>query len=142
MIICERSNSADIKASENGEDAPGTGAEILVQPLIQNRVRQLCSCSPWRSMVEEKSICSLWRITGAGGHTRSLWLCEKPVLDHTPGRTCGSTEQACWQEFRSHESHMLEQYIPEGLHHITGTPTGTVHEELQPLGRSHNLLQL
>jgi len=31
----------------------------------------------------------------------------------------------------------LEQPIPEGLHPVEGTHIGTVHEELQPVGRTH-----
>lgn len=31
----------------------------------------------------------------------------------------------------------LEQPVPEGLHTVEGTHTGAVHEELQPLGRTH-----
>jgi len=32
---------------------------------------------------------------------------------------------------------MLEQPVPEGLHPMEGTNAGAVHEELQPMGRSH-----
>jgi len=48
---CERNNSADIKASAEGGGggAPGTGAEIPLQPMEQTMVRQADPCRPWRS---------------------------------------------------------------------------------------------
>jgi len=67
--ICERINSADTKVSEEGGGggAPGTGAEIPLQPVEQTMVRQAVPCSPWRSMVEQISTCSLWK----GPHARA-----------------------------------------------------------------------
>ena len=32
---------------------------------------------------------------------------------------------------------MLEQPVPEGLHLVGGTHAGAVHEEQQPVGRTH-----
>ena len=42
MRICERNNSADTKVSEAGEGggAPGSGAEIPLQPVEETMVRQ------------------------------------------------------------------------------------------------------
>lgn len=55
----ERKNSADIKVSDKGEGANAQAIkEISLQPVVQTKVRQLCPCSPWTSMVEEKSSCS------------------------------------------------------------------------------------
>ena len=48
MRICERSNSADTKVSEEGGagGAPGTRAEIPLQPLVQPMVRQAVPLQP------------------------------------------------------------------------------------------------
>jgi len=46
--ICERNNSADTKVSEEGEGggAPGTGAEISLQPVEKIMVRQAVLLQP------------------------------------------------------------------------------------------------
>ncbi|TRZ13562.1 hypothetical protein HGM15179_013557 [Zosterops borbonicus] len=46
----ERNSPADTKVTTEEETggAPGTRAEVPLQPLVQTMVRQLCSCSPWR----------------------------------------------------------------------------------------------
>ena len=46
--ICERNNSADTKVSEEGggRGAPGAGAEIPLQPLVQPMVRQAVPLQP------------------------------------------------------------------------------------------------
>jgi len=43
MKLCKRNNSADTKVCEKGGggDAPGTGAEILLQPMEKTTVRQV-----------------------------------------------------------------------------------------------------
>ena len=46
---CERNNSADTKVSEEGEgggDAPGAGAEILLQSVGKTMVRQAVPLQP------------------------------------------------------------------------------------------------
>ncbi|GAB0209410.1 hypothetical protein GRJ2_003406700 [Grus japonensis] len=45
LRICERNNSADTKVSEEGGEggAPGTGAEIPLQPVVKTMVRQAVS---------------------------------------------------------------------------------------------------
>ncbi|KAK4825506.1 LOW QUALITY PROTEIN: hypothetical protein QYF61_000019 [Mycteria americana] len=46
--LCERNNSADTKASEEGGGggAPGTGAEIPLQPVVKTMVRQAVPLQP------------------------------------------------------------------------------------------------
>ena len=46
--ICERNNSADTKVSEEGGGggAPGAGAEIPLQPVVQPMVRQAVPLQP------------------------------------------------------------------------------------------------
>jgi len=46
--MCERNNSADTKLSEEGggEGAPGTRAEVPLQPVDNTNLRQ-SPCSPW-----------------------------------------------------------------------------------------------
>jgi len=58
--LCERNNSADTKVSEEGGGggAPGTRAEIPLQPVEQIMTTQAVPCSPWRSTVEQISIYS------------------------------------------------------------------------------------
>ena len=48
MRICERNSSADTKVSEEGEGggAPGTGAEIPLQPVVKTMVRQAVPLQP------------------------------------------------------------------------------------------------
>ncbi|KAF4790118.1 hypothetical protein TURU_144238 [Turdus rufiventris] len=38
---------------KGGGGAPDIGAEIPLQAMMQTMVKQLCPCSPWRSMVEQ-----------------------------------------------------------------------------------------
>lgn len=49
-----RNKSADSSVSEEGEggQAPGTKAEIPLQPVVRNMGRQLPLCSPWRCVME------------------------------------------------------------------------------------------
>ncbi|KAJ7404992.1 protein pxr1-like [Willisornis vidua] len=59
---CEHvNNSADTKVSGKGGagGAPGTRAKVLLQPMVQPMVRQLCPCSPWRTIGVQRSTCSL-----------------------------------------------------------------------------------
>lgn len=43
MRACERKSPADAKANAGvGGDAPGIVAEILLQPVVQMMVKQLC----------------------------------------------------------------------------------------------------
>ncbi|PKU45313.1 protein pxr1-like [Limosa lapponica baueri] len=46
--ICGRNNSADIKVSEEGRggDAPGTGADIPLQPMVKTMVMQVVTLQP------------------------------------------------------------------------------------------------
>ena len=48
MRISERNNFADTKFSEEGEGggAPGTGAEIPLQPMLKTMVRQAVPLQP------------------------------------------------------------------------------------------------
>jgi len=47
-VISERNNFADTKFSEEGEGggAPGTGAEIPLQPMLKTMVRQTVPLQP------------------------------------------------------------------------------------------------
>ncbi|GAB0209107.1 acid sphingomyelinase-like phosphodiesterase 3b [Grus japonensis] len=71
--ICERNNSADTKVSEEGEGggAPGTGAEIPLQPVVKTMVRQAVPLQPMED-AEGAEIPSAARggpHIGAGGDT-------------------------------------------------------------------------
>lgn len=52
------------RAVRRGIGAPGMAAEFPLQAVVQPRVRQLCSCSPWGSMVEQRFLCSPGRSPG------------------------------------------------------------------------------
>lgn len=47
---CEQSSTGDTKANGEGGGggAPGTEAEIPLQPMVKSMVKQLCSCNMWR----------------------------------------------------------------------------------------------
>ncbi|GAB0183427.1 hypothetical protein GRJ2_000808000 [Grus japonensis] len=51
---------------------------------------------------------------------------EEPTLEQVCGRTCDPVGDPT-----------LEQSAPEGLRFVEGTHAGAVHEELQPMGRTH-----
>ncbi|KAF4789353.1 hypothetical protein TURU_152051 [Turdus rufiventris] len=40
-----RNSSAETNASGEGEGAPGTYSEILLHPMVQTMVKQLCPCT-------------------------------------------------------------------------------------------------
>ncbi|CAM9274818.1 unnamed protein product [Bubo scandiacus] len=68
--ICERNNSADTKVSEEGGGggAPGTRAEIPLQPVVKTTVRQAVPLHPWRLTVEQNPPAAHGGPhTGAGG---------------------------------------------------------------------------
>ncbi|KAJ7426186.1 protein pxr1-like [Willisornis vidua] len=56
----EKNSSANTKVFEEGGGggAPSTRAEIRLQAVVKTIVRQLCPCSPWRSMAKQKYTCS------------------------------------------------------------------------------------
>ena len=108
---------------------------------------RLCPCSPWNSMVEQTTMCSLWK----GPHARAGgWMPEgscDPVGSPrwsrflpgpvAPWREEPRLEQVCWQGLWPHGGPTLEQPIPEGWHPLGRTHAGAVREELQPMGRTH-----
>ncbi|RMC14239.1 hypothetical protein DUI87_09330 [Hirundo rustica rustica] len=63
---CDSKNSADTQVSEDrGEGgAPDSGAEIPLQPVVKTTVRQLCPCSPWGSIVEQRCTYYPWMPKG------------------------------------------------------------------------------
>ncbi|CAM9993764.1 unnamed protein product, partial [Bubo scandiacus] len=69
--ICERNNSADTKDGEEGGGggAPGTGAEIPLQPVVQTLVRQAGPLQPMEEPTpEQQRQCpGVWH---PGKHTR------------------------------------------------------------------------
>jgi len=69
-------------------------------------------------------------VTPWGAHARA-GFCQDPWREEpTP-------EQACWQDLWPHGGPMLERPVPEGLYPVEGTHAEAVHEELQPMGRTH-----
>ncbi|KAJ7415305.1 hypothetical protein WISP_78886 [Willisornis vidua] len=97
LRIWESNSPEDTKVSEVGVggDTPGTEHDICLQPVRQPMVRQLCPCSPWRSMVGQRNTCTLWRTP-----CQSRWMPKgvhdshgKSVLEKTPGIAPGSMER-------------------------------------------------
>lgn len=49
-------------SGEGGEEfAQGAQDGIPLQIMVKTMVRQLCLCSPWRSIGMQRAICSPWR---------------------------------------------------------------------------------
>jgi len=121
--ICERNNSADTKVSEEGGGgiASSAGAETFpLQPMVKTMVRQAVSL-PWRSMVEQISMCSPWRTPH-----QSRWMPKRgcdpmrcPHWSRFAGRTCDPMGKST-----------LEHSVPEELQPMERTYTGAVREEL------------
>ena len=78
-----------VSGEGRGGGAAGAGAEIPLQPVVQTMVRQLCTCSPWSSTVEQRSACGLW--------STPHWhrgMCLKKAV--TPGEACAGA--GSWQD--------------------------------------------
>ena len=89
----KRNCSTDTKVSEEGRagGAPGTRAEIPLQ-LWHSLWPRLCPCTPWRSMVEQRSICSLW-----GAPHQSRWMPEGSGVPVHSRLLAGPVERCpCW----------------------------------------------
>ena len=79
--------------------------------------------------------------TADGDALREAAACRKPMLKQAPGRGCSPWRQAhagprVLAGSVACGGPMLEYSITEGLHPVQETHTGTVLEELQPVGRT------
>ncbi|KAJ7416106.1 hypothetical protein WISP_73980 [Willisornis vidua] len=87
--ICERNSSADTKVSgEEGRDAPGAGAEIPLQAMVNIMVKQLCPCRPWTITEEQISPAARGGLQSSGMFKESFETCEKLMLEQVRGSTC------------------------------------------------------
>ncbi|GAB0205655.1 hypothetical protein GRJ2_003031100 [Grus japonensis] len=116
---CERNNFAGTKVSAEGGagGAPGTGAEIPLQPLEKTMVRQAVPCSPWRKdegvqrfhlqpvedpMPEQVEApeggCDPWEAHAGASSWQDLWPHGKrsPGQSRFAGRTCDPVGDPCW----------------------------------------------
>ena len=144
---CERNNSADSKVSEEGEGrgAPGTGAEIPLQPVVKILVTQVVPLQP----MEDLSGTDRYTVVHGGWHIRASKHALKEAAAHgktmteqNPGRSC-----RLWRGAHAgtgfligvvaHEGPTPDQSIPEGLHPVERICAGAVCKELQPAGRNH-----
>ena len=110
MRICERNNSADTKVSEEGGGggAPGTRAEIPLQPLVKTMVRQAVSLQPMEVH---------------GGADIHLQPVEDPTLQQVdvPEGGCDPVGSPCWSRLLVgpvelwREEPMLEQVCWQDL---------------------------
>ncbi|RMC00549.1 hypothetical protein DUI87_23165 [Hirundo rustica rustica] len=99
--------------------------QIPLQPVRKTMVRQLSPCSPRTSKVEQRSEQRSTCVVHGGPHAGQVTLWEA----HAGG---GS-----WQDLWCHGEPTLEQFVPDGLHHMETTSTGALHEKLQPMERTH-----
>ncbi|KAK4830792.1 hypothetical protein QYF61_013625, partial [Mycteria americana] len=141
-----RNNSADTKVREEGGGggAPGTGAEIPLQPMVKTMGRKVVPVQPMEV------------IGGADIHLQPVedptlkqadmpWRKLQPVENPCQRRLLAGTvapgeeptlEKVFWQDLWPCGGPTLEQSVPEGLHPVERTRAGTVLEELQPTGRT------
>lgn len=101
--ILEVNSSADtsISAERGTGGAPGTGAEIALQPVVKPLAKQLCPSSPW-SFISEQTCTwtphwTMWKLPAGSW---SLWRAH--------------TEQSLLQDWTQWPEPTLEQ-IPEAL---------------------------
>lgn len=101
---CVRNSLAVTKVSggDRGGDGPAAGAQIPVQPGVQSKVKQLCPCSPRRSIGVQRSPCSPRRRPvleqgDAQGRLQPLgkFTLAKPVA---PWREEPTVQQVGWQD--------------------------------------------
>ncbi|RMC04428.1 hypothetical protein DUI87_18870 [Hirundo rustica rustica] len=112
--------------------------------MVKNMVRRLCSCIPWRSIMDQGSTYLLWRIPCC------MWMpkrgCNpygKPIVEQVLDKPMGPwTEeptlyQVCWQDLCPHEraqaGAMENPAILEVLHSVGVNHPGAV-QGLQPVG--------
>ncbi|GAB0181526.1 hypothetical protein GRJ2_000617900 [Grus japonensis] len=109
MRICERNNSADTKVSEEGGagGAPGSRAEIPLQPVEKTMVRQAVPPQPMEDdgehrfhlqPVEDSMLEQVDALKGGCDPVGSLFwrrLLAGPVA---PWREEPMLEQVCWQD--------------------------------------------
>lgn len=112
---------------------PGIGEEILLQSVVKTMVRQLCPCIPWRSIVDQRSTCLLWRIPHIGAHGCSkeavtamespqwsrFWLNLWTHGQRSPGWLAGLVSP-----WRAQAGAMENIVIPEIVHQWEGTTLG------------------
>lgn len=87
---CVRNSLAVTKVSggDRGGDGPAAGAQIPVQSGVQSKVKQLCPCSPRRSIGVQRSPCSPRR---------------RPVLEQgMPKGGCNPSGNSPWQNLWLH----------------------------------------
>jgi len=96
--ICERNNSADTEASQNGRGggAPATRAEISLQPMVKAMVKQVVPLQPMenqtRADIHPAACGGLY--AGAGECAlREAAALGKPMQERAPARTCGPMER-------------------------------------------------
>lgn len=96
MRLYERNRPAGTQVSEGGK---GEGTKYpsrdSLKPLEKTMVRLLSHCSPYRSMVEQRSSCRWWRTPCQSRMLwRRLWPLGKHALEQAPGRNCGPIGRA------------------------------------------------
>ncbi|TRZ08095.1 hypothetical protein HGM15179_019014 [Zosterops borbonicus] len=113
--LCERSNSADTKVSEEGGRgcAAGTEAEIPLQPMVKTIVMQVVSLLP----MDIHGGAEVYSAARGGLHDRARGFDQKKVAAcRELGKTCDPVE-------RTHAEAVLERLKPVGWIHV-----GEVHE--------------
>jgi len=98
MRLCERNNSADTRVSEEGGRRRCLRHQSREPSLVTHDERpwlgSLSPCSPWRSVVQQLSTCSLWK-TPCWSRCVPEGGCDpmgSSVLEQAPARTCGPVD--------------------------------------------------
>ncbi|KAF4796590.1 hypothetical protein TURU_083028 [Turdus rufiventris] len=120
-----------IEEEEGG--APSTRADIPLQSMVHTMVKQLCPCSPWRSMGQQSSAEAEQTLENCSNAQSSLCLCGNSHRNRLLAglvdawREESTIEQACWKDWWLHWSRGLE--VLKDCRPQKG-PTGTACEEL------------
>ena len=125
--ICERNNSGDTKVSEEGEGrgAPGTGAEIPLQPVVKTMVRQAVPPA-----AHGRPRWSRYPPAARGGPHAGAGGCPKDAVTPWEARAGAGS----WQNLRTRgpmeRGAHAEARLLAGLVTPWGTHAGAVREEL------------
>lgn len=100
MRTCERNSPADTKddKEEGRRDSPGTGAEISLQPMLQNTVQQVVPLKPMEGHgdveihLQPMENPTLYQVSAQ----RRIWTHGKSMIEKAPDRTTGPMKRgAC-----------------------------------------------
>lgn len=138
---------SDTKVSIKGGTGGAWGAEQRLPCSLCCRLimeRQLCPCSPWRSMLKQiftyrpwRTPCwSRWIPKGGCDPMWSLWWSRLLVRPVALWREESTLEQVCWRDLWPPWG-PCRSNLPDCLYPMEGIHAGAAHEELQSMGWTH-----